>query len=192
MIRRSTWMVLGSFFALLVVAIVISRSDPELDASTPVPRPEPLWELTASSIEGLLVENLESGVLVDLRRDVEFGWLLLQPQQGPADAAKIEEAVSWLARPQPLRVLASEENLLQFGLLDPRGRVTIILNEEESEILIIGNDVPTGNSTYIAIEGKPEVYVVSKFSIDSVTNLTVEDLLVAQDVELDETETPLP
>ena len=131
-------------------------------------------------------------MLVDLRRDVEFGWLLLQPQQGPADAAKIEEAVSWLARPQPLRVLASEENLLQFGLLDPRGRVTIILNEEESEILIIGNDVPTGNSTYIAIEGKPEVYVVSKFSIDSVTNLTVEDLLVAQDVELDETETPLP
>lgn len=178
--------------ALLILAISISRSSPEIETSTAVPRPEPLWELTSAAIEGLLIENLETNVLVELLRDAEFGWLLLQPQNGPADAAKVEEAVSWLARPQPLRVLDSEENLFQFGLLDPRGRVTINLNEEESESFIIGNDVPTGNSTYIAIEGKAEVYIVSKFSLDSVINLTVEDLLVMEDVELDLTETPLP
>jgi len=192
MIRRSTWIVLGSFLALLVLAIYLSRSSPELETSTAVPRPEPLWEITTAEIDGLLVENLETGVLVELQRDAEFGWLLLQPQEGPADAAKVEQAVSWLARPQPLRVFDSEEKFFQFGLLEPRGRVTIILKEEKSEGFLIGNETPTGNSTYIAIAGKPEVYVVSKFSLDSVINLTVDDLLLAEDVELDMLDTPLP
>ena len=192
MIRRSTWVVLGSFLALLVLAITISRRTPDIETSTAAPSPEPLWELSSNAIGGLFIENFEADVLVELQRDAEFGWLLLQPQEGPADAAKVEEAVSWLARPQPSRVFVSEENLSQFGLLDPIARVTIILNEEESESFIIGNEAPTGNSTYIAIEGKPQVYVVSKFSLDSVINLTVEDLLVAEDVDLDSTDTLLP
>lgn len=192
MIRRSTWVVLGSFLALLVLAIAISRTSPEIETPTIVSPPEPLWELSTDGIAGLLVENMEAGELVELQRDAEFGWLILQPLEGHADAAKVEEAVSWLARPQPLRVLNSEGSLFQFGLLEPKGRVTIILKEKESEGFIIGNETPTGNSTYIAIEGAPEVYVVSKISLDTVINLTVEHLLVADDVELDGTETPLP
>lgn len=188
MIKRSTWITVFVFIVLLAFAWYWSGSNTE-ETTVPTPGPDALWQSLSTEVEAFTVENLTSGEQLQLQRDPEFGWILLAPIEGPANSAKAEEAASWLANPVPTRILTPGENLNQYGLDQPRFRVSVHLDGDESRELEIGSDAPTGNSTYVLVPGNPNVYVVNKFSVESVINLVADELLVTPTPEVEPTET---
>jgi hypothetical protein len=65
--------------------------------------------------------------------------------------------------------LVAEEgaDLSIYGLDQSRAQVEIKTNSGDGTILYIGNDAPDRTSTYVRLEGRPQVYQAGKWEIDS-------------------------
>lgn len=191
MIKRSTWITLIVFVALLLFAWYWSGSRTE-ETVVPTPGPDALWQLLTAEFDSFTVEDLVTSERLQLQRDPEFGWVLVGPIEGPANAGQVEQAVSWLANPVPTRILTPGGNLRQYGLEQPRYRITVRFESDGERQLEVGTDAPTGNSTYIQVPGDESVYIVNRFSLESVINLAADDLLVTPTPEIETTETMEP
>lgn len=172
MIRRQTGIALLVFVALVIVAVLLGRR-PEADASdqTPTPTPEPFWSLESSDIVGLTVENLRTGELIELERDEQDLWRIIRPESMPADPARVERAVSWLAQPRPRTEIAEAADLAPFELDDPHYRVSARTASGESYQMTIGREAPTGGSRYASSDRRPGVWVFSTVGLDEVLQL---------------------
>jgi hypothetical protein len=171
MIRRNTWIALGAFGLLVMAALIVNRSatvEPE-DASTQ--SPEPIWRLESSDIVGLIVEDLRQQTLIELARDEEQLWRLVGPEQVPADAGRVERAVSWLASPAPRAELFDTLDLAAFELDEPHFRIEILTGDGSRLSLDIGREAPTGGSRYAMTEGRLGVLLLSTAGLDEVLEL---------------------
>lgn len=182
MIRRGTWITLGVFAVVLLGAVVISRSGTQETAADSTPTPEPLWILDSSEIVGVKVEDLAGGRSVEVRRDEEDLWQIVAPETRPADAARVEQAVTWLASPSPRTILLGQDDLSAFGLAEPLRRVTITTEKGETFQLDVGRDAPTGGTTYATSPGNEGVLLFRKFGLDDVLTL-LDDLLATPTLE---------
>jgi hypothetical protein len=195
MIRKSTWITLGLFIVVLAFAIYWTsfRAPESPEESTPMPQPP--WSLFSSEIEGLKVEDFESGESVELARDSEGGWARMTPEQGPVDSEMVEQSISWLASPSVTRQISAEGDLTQFGLSEPRGSVTILLTDGSSMVLLIGDNSPTSSMTYTLVPDSPDVLLVSKYDVNSILEFIDLELVptpTPEEVEVESTETAVP
>lgn len=177
MIRRSTWIMLALFVVALSAALLWERWLPvEEEATEEVPTPQAFWSATSSNITGFRVEENSAGTVVDVRRGAESVWMVLEPAGAVADAARIEQAASFLASPQPRSALPAREDLFAFGLEEPRARVTVYTVDGTSRGFTVGGEVPTGGAYYTMVAGKSEIFLMGKVALDDVLNLW-QDLL---------------
>ena len=177
MIRRSTWIMLGLFALSLSAAVLWNRFKPSAEEGNEAePTPQPFWTATSSDLTGFRVEETGTGNVVDVRRDAESAWLILEPDGALADLARIERAASWLASPQPRAALPGTGDLAPFGLSEPRARVTIFTIDGTSRGFTVGKEVPTGGATYTLVVGKQEVFLVNSVGLEEVLGLW-QDLL---------------
>ena len=105
MIRKKTWILLASFGVVLAAYLVWDAVESDGSPVEVTPSPEPLWSVASEDIVGVVVEDLEALETLELLRDEEQLWKISEPDLGPADVARVERAVSWLASPSPRSVI---------------------------------------------------------------------------------------
>lgn len=171
MIRRNTRIMLGVFVVLVAVALVVSRTssgEPEL---TPTAAPEPVWNLQSSDIVGITVEDLAGGQVIELTRDEQDLWRMVQPQEMAVDAARVERAASWLAAPRPRAEILDPGDLSAFELDSPQYRIGVQTADGDQLQLTIGREAPTGGSRYALVGAQLGVKVFSSAGLDEVLQL---------------------
>jgi hypothetical protein len=185
MIRRSTWIMLVVFAVVLAGGVFWSRRA-QTDAAEPLPTPEALWSYDEGQVQGLRLEDLKAGKVVEVHRDPDVAWKMTQPDEEPADAGRVEQAVTWLRSPSVSRVLTGQQDLAPFGLADPTTRVTLLLQDGSTQSFDVGAPTGIAGSTYIRVAGADAIQVVSGYSLDDVTGL------LADPPVLQPTSTPEP
>jgi hypothetical protein len=150
---------------------VVWSRQPRAEATQTAPTPEPLWVYDAAEVRGLRIEDLKGGKVVEVQRDPDVAWRLIQPDDEPADAGRVEQAVTWLRSPGVSRVLAGQEDLAVFGLADPATRVTLVLQDGTTRSFDVGAPTGIAGKTYIKVSGGDAIQVVSGYSLDDVTGL---------------------
>ncbi len=169
MIRRSTWIILGVFLLLVASTLVWQRYGKKETAEiTPTTEQELLIKLT-TKVTGLRIEGVGSQI-VEVIRDEQGQWKLIVPEGHETDTDSVESAVSQLSN---LRVLSQFEQGLDLGntgLVIPAYRITISLEDDERISLDVGKATATGSGYYVRM-GEKDVYVVSKYSLDSILGL---------------------
>ncbi len=157
MIRRGTWILLGVFVTFLAFSIWWTEfrpgeAEPSFDLT---PAPEALWP--ESEILRVRIVDRKEGAVVEARRDAEDLWVLLRPEPGPADVARMERAVSWLEAPSPISVVTDPGDLAVFELLEPRATITVFWATGGQRTMEVGRDAPTGEAIYVRLPGDPNV-----------------------------------
>ncbi|MEW6569181.1 MAG: DUF4340 domain-containing protein [Chloroflexota bacterium] len=172
MIRRGTWITLSVFLGLLTFALWWARARPAPSGSAEAtPTAEPLWQLDGNEVAGLRVEDLAGGRQVELRRSEGDSWELIRPTGGAVDDAVVEMAVMWLESPPPRGELSPVEDLAVYGLQEPLARVTVSLQDGSTRVLEVGDETPSGTTTYVRLPGSGRVVVVSKYGLSQVLSL---------------------
>lgn len=162
----------------LVAVLLAQRPEGESDG-TPTAQPDPIWTVASSDIVGLIVEDLRQAEVIELARDEEDLWRVVRPTSMPAEASRVERAVSWLASPAPRAELFEAIDLAAFELDDPHYRVEVETRSGDRFTLAVGREAPTGGSRYATSEGRPGVLVISTLGLDEVLNLGA-DLLATE------------
>jgi hypothetical protein len=178
MIRRSTWILLAAFAVVLAGAIIWTRARPapgSVVAAEATPTPEPLWSVPATDILGLRLEDLETGAIVEVRRgDEQTPWQMVKPDAGPADAARVEWAVTALVSPRPQGTLPVPDDLEPFGLAEPSQRVTVFMAGDVTRSLEIGRASPAGGVFYVTVPGRAQIVMLNQYSLLDVLSLLYE------------------
>lgn len=172
MIRRNTWITVGAFAVVLVFAVWWTRFRPQTtETGEATPTPEPIWELRASQIVGLRIEDLGAGTAVEIRRGAGDEWQMLEPADRSVAADRVGQAISWLEVPRPRSTIPAPQDLADFGLAEPQRRLTVTLDDGSTRVLEVGNETPTGTMTYARVPDSSEVLAVSKYGLDEVLGL---------------------
>jgi hypothetical protein len=182
MIRRPTWIILGIFAALLAFAFYWNQRPPVADGEDTPASQEPPWDRSLADIESVKIEHLNAGKSVELIRDPDAGWVMTQPLEGPVSQGTVDQALGWLARPTPYGIIETPKNLLQYGLVEPRGRLSVTFMDGTTQILLVGDDAPTGSRAYVMVPGAEDVIIANLFNVNPILDLV--------DIEILPTPTP--
>ncbi len=170
MIRRSTWIMLGIFGLVLVVALFIQRTQQQADdEATPTPGLTYLFDVQESTIIALRITGADE-VSVAVQRNEEGNWVLLEAENEQADQDRIGSAISQAETLRVLTTLEEEPDLDVIGLDHPQYRVSITLADGGIQVAVIGRETPTGSGYYARLEGNP-LQVVNKSSVDSLLEI---------------------
>jgi hypothetical protein len=187
MIRRNTWITLAVFLVLLAFAYWWTRLRPEGTATAEAtPTQAPLWGVSADEINGIMVEYLTTGDVVELERQDDGSWVLIQPEEGSLTQDRAQQAADWLAAPRPRTTIPDPGDLLDFGLAEPTHRVTIRLADGSTRALEVGAETPIGTTQYLRLPDQSAVLVVSKYGLDGVLGL-LDDVLATPTPTVTET-----
>lgn len=175
MIRRSTWIVVGIFIVLLAAALLWQRRQSDEQAqATPTPGAEQVFDFSADDIQRLSIQGAGGSLI--LVKDAD-NWALEEPAQGPADPAQVERLLEQVASLEALSSLQPAPPVEATRLDAPTVSVAILTAGGEHR-LEIGRQTPTGSGYYVQAEGKA-VYIVSQFSVDSLTGALANPPLAA-------------
>ena len=162
---RLTMPVLAALALAFLLAMVVTGAQP---------KQRQLVKFEAKGVLRLEPEAVRSITLnrgarqAQLRRSAEGGWTL---ERGgvlePAVATHLETAVKMLHRSAPVREIAPEElagvDTRPFGLEEPAFGATLSGPNGQVLRLRFGAHNPEGFLQYMAIEGDPRVYLMSRF-----------------------------
>jgi len=171
MIRRTTWIAIGGFGAVVILALVLNQSGRPAAAPQPTPVPQALWDVPAADIAAITVEDRVEGRVLEFERSAEDLWKVTLPLEGPADVAQVERAASWLASPSPRAKIVDVESLGQFGLVSPAYRIQILLANGSHLELSVGRETPTGSSRYVISPWIEGVVIMSSLDLDEILDL---------------------
>lgn len=171
MIRKTTWIMIGLFLAVLAFAFYWGRRPPQEAIPKAAPTLEALWTILLSEIEGLRVEDYVQGKSIQFQRDDKNGWVMIAPEQGPVDASLLEASIAWLANPKPERVFFAEEGLAEFGLLEPQGKIMVYISNQAVHELLIGGKAPIESYVYLGRPGSSEILMLHDFGVNSLMQL---------------------
>ena len=166
MIRRSTWVVLMLFAAVLGIAWYLNRNPikKEVEAATPTPK-EKLFALGSAKITGLGVES-KDGTGVELIDSGNETWLLKLPTEEAADNATVNSTIYQLQNADILSRLNPVPNLTAMGLDEPAYLIKLAVDNGQQLVLQVGEETPTKSGYYVRLNNDDPV-IVAKFSLSS-------------------------
>lgn len=168
--RRSTIIYLLLF--LIAVGAYYIIKNREVPAES-LPTLEPtkvvsyLFNAEDGTPSGIRIES-KAGEVVEVSKNADNAWELIQPLEASADASAVEAAASQLTT---LRIedTIPDLDLDVVGLKDPEYTITVTYGNVK-RIAEIGVLTPTENG-YYALSPDGKVVVVSNFSVDSLLRL---------------------
>jgi hypothetical protein len=170
MIRRTTWIYLAFFVALLGFAWYFQSSKEKAAAQiTPTPGTQNLFNIEENSIKNLKIED-NQGKIVALGRDEKGLWSLTEPKAEMTDISQAESAVSQLVSLTILSTVDPAPSADVTGLNPAIYTVTIDFNDGTTKVLQVGKVTPIQNGYYSQLDGGP-VTVVNKYGMDAFLKL---------------------
>jgi len=170
MIRRSTWILVGLFIIVLVVALYLQRSDRQAGAeATPTPGVSYLFDGLEGDIQRLTI-SAAAGDTVEVEGGPDGSWTLVEPAGQQADETRIGSVVSQVQNLQVVSELGDPPALNVIGLNPPAYRLAVTGADGQERVAFIGDVTPTESGYYAHREEGP-VVVVSKAAMDSLLGL---------------------
>lgn len=173
--RRSTIVYLVLFAIALTAAYYFNnRADTAEADATPEPTIAPIDYLFTSE-DGLPTRiriASKAGDVLEVARNEENAWVLIQPEEAAADQGLVESAAGQVAT---IRILERVPGLApgDVGLDDPEYTLTFEFTSGVERLLEIGVLTPTERGYYARGEGD-EILIVSTVSVDSLLGLLTE------------------
>jgi hypothetical protein len=165
MFRRSTWILVAFFLISLLVMLYLRQRDEASDVeATPQPTQAPLFSFSSDAITSLRVQN-QAGDVVDMRRDQDGAWQVVEPEAPEADQGQIGSAVNTLTSIMVQNTVDPSAPLDVLGLQPPEFVIRFEVEGAGPQELYVGRKTPIGNGYNVRHNEGPAV-VVSSFSID--------------------------
>nr|BAL57222.1 hypothetical protein HGMM_F48D12C21 [uncultured Chloroflexota bacterium]BAL58040.1 hypothetical protein HGMM_F54B02C05 [uncultured Chloroflexota bacterium] len=167
MIRRSTWILLFLFFAIIGFGWYLNqRKQTQAAQATPTTGLEYLLPSDAGVVTGLKIEGKDASI--ELRRNAENKWEIVLPNAAEADQGMVEAGITQLST---LRVLGRVEIDLELvNLKTPDYKVSVTYSNGQTYTFDVGAVTPI-NTGYYVRRSDGSVVVVSKVGLDSLLRL---------------------
>jgi hypothetical protein len=183
--KRSTWIVLVIFLALVGLMYYLSQNKPvenEEADTTPVAPVEFLFTDTDGLPTSIDIQSA-AGEQVSINRNEAGVWVLKQPIEAEADQGSAEAAATQLTS---LRIVSRPEVApVDAGLDQPSYIITVELTGGTVKTVRIGDITPTESGYYTSVEDNGDVLIVSKTGLDALLTLVTSPPFVP-------TQTPAP
>lgn len=182
--RRSTWIVLVIFLALVGLLWYLNQKEPSTEETEAAltETVEYLFDATDGLPTSIVLEA-KTGEQVALERNQAGEWVLIQPIETEANQGSAEAAASQLSS---LRILSRPKVAPdEAGLDQPAYIMTVKLTGGTEEVVRIGDLTPTMSGYYTNISSSDEVLVVGQTGLDSLLTLVTSPPYM-------ETPTPIP
>jgi len=104
----------------------------------------------------------KNGEVLDLARTSPASWKITSPKQLIGDADAISTILYALSPLETDRVVEEKaSDLKTYGLTEPAVEVSATDKNGKSQKVLVGDDVPTGGSSYAMLTGDPRVFLIS-------------------------------
>ncbi len=167
--KRSTWIVLIVFLALIGVMIYLDQKEnaPEAVSGTPTLPPEKLLSEADGAVTGIELSDRE-GQSVRLVKDGEQ-WRLEKPIETEANQGLVEQAIAQLT---VLRILSKPAVApADAGLVSAAYQLTLTTASGAKKEILIGDVTPSNSGYYAQEAGGQAVIVLEKYGVDALRNL---------------------
>jgi hypothetical protein len=190
--RRSTIVFVLLFVVAAGVYYFLSNREEPADITLTL-EPEDVVTYLFSADEGvpagIRIES-KDGAMVEVARDADNAWALIQPFEAAANSGSVEAAASQITTMRVLDTLP-DVDLDVVGLKNPEYELTVKFAGVERNVSI-GVITPTGTG-YYALNQDGEVVIVSASAVDGLLNLLNNPpYLETPTPSPTATETPLP
>lgn len=167
MIRRSTWILLLVFVAMVGLGWYLNARKQAVAAqATPTAGTEYLLPTDAGVVTALKIEGKDS--LIEIQRNAENKWEIKAPNPAEADQGMVEAGITQLSA---LRVLGRVEIDLELvNLKTPDYKVSVTYSDGKTYTFEVGAVTPI-NTGYYVRKSDGTVVVVSKVGLDSLLKL---------------------
>ncbi len=151
-------LLLGLIF--LLISLPMAKDDTEKEDTTQVFAN--LIDTTDKKIASIAVKNAlgEYELRVDEKDDKQVYVLegLDESKTAQANASMLMDSLINL---KPVQVLDDENLVLSmYGLNSTEAQLTVIFDNGEQTILMLGADAPFSQGSYVKVEGDPKVYII--------------------------------
>jgi hypothetical protein len=169
--KRSTWIVLVVFLALVGLMVYLDQKETptgETAATTPTIPPEKLFNETDGTPTSIEITS-QDGRTVKLARAEAGLWTLEKPFETEADQGSAEAAATQVAS---LRILSKPGVApADVGLSSPAFLLAIETSGGAKKEIRIGDTTPTGSGYYTQEAGNDAVIILDKTGIDVLLGL---------------------
>jgi hypothetical protein len=192
MIKRSTWITLAIFLAVIAFAL-IQKYNPEEPIPAETPTEAPVVEYLFTPEDGILIRlriETRDGQAFEAERSGS-GWRVIRPFEGAADAGQMEAAATQVTT---LRVESHLDlDLEVIGLASPQTILVLSFSSGKTYILGVGDATPIGDSYYVR-KDSGDVLVILRDGFDALMALLTSPpyLETPTPTSLPPTETPTP
>lgn len=170
MIKRTTWILLAVFAALVGVAWILQRSNLTAKSkATPTAEAQLLFNLDANALSSLKIQDGQ-GKTVELNKDQNGQWKLVEPSGDVADSVQVDSTIRQYASVPVLNQLDPPPPPEATGLITPTYTVTLSSSDNQLHVAKVGAATSTGTSYYVQVNSG-SVDVVSKSIVDGVLDL---------------------
>jgi hypothetical protein len=185
MIKRPTWILLGTLVLVIVAYFVIKdRNGTTSLIATPTGLDTSYLVTPADGTLQILHISDNRDNIFQMQRDTSGTWVVTLPKLGTADQSLAGAAETQVGA---LRVVTSLENSLNLeaaGLTTPAYTIELTFTSGVKHVIHVGTPTPTNNGYYVDLD-EGNLYVVSQAGIDSLLKLLTAPPFPA-------TETPAP
>ena len=161
---------LRSILILLVILLALGGYFYITSRPEPVTKPEPqmfVWLIEMEEIQRIEIElprEGESQAFIKIREGDKFPWYFDDPQRSKVDPERWGGGIPLLlSGPGADRVIAenaTDEKLAEFGLTQPRMKITLALENEDILNIIVGYSTPNGMNYYVQAPRSNDVATV--------------------------------
>lgn len=150
MIRRSTWLLFGTFLVLLIIVLVLEKLPASETRSAPIPTKTPslFVDWSSASTINIRIKNRNNHEAITLKRNEQGIWKLDDSPITNVDQGNVEELLSTLLSIKPLTVLNNPPSLEILGLETPLLSIELTSRENQHMELHIGAKTPIGSGYY--------------------------------------------
>ena len=154
--------------AALLDANILAPATPRPGSVTPTL--EPLWTVDAISINLIRIEDLKQGTHVEVQKDLQGIWLVMDMPAVAAETTKLETAVTNMSKLVISRDYGEDLNPEEFGLGENQYMVlTVKTSDGKTFTLDVGALTPTGSNYYVRMHDHPErIYGVKAATLSAI------------------------
>lgn len=140
---------------------------PSEDASAKSSDAPQILKLDQGSITKLEIKKKGADPIA-LSKDSD-SWKITAPKVYGADQSTVSSALSTLSALNSERLVEEKgADFKQYGLDPPSLEVDVTEKDNKTHRLLVGDDTPTGGSTYAALAGDPRLFTIASYNKSSV------------------------